>query len=188
MSGSPITSLCSRCRATWMSLPMREAASVFPRAAHETLDFCSLDSRGAFRLRRPPLLFAKHGGPKTARTTTWRSCSTRRALQQDPNETNARTGLQRARLRASQDHFTQARRLAGHRAARRSRCRVSARRRTESGQSANAARARRPRRISCAQKYRSGAMVRPSSKRWSNACAISPSPASPFTPIRCRMS
>ncbi len=34
-----------------------------------------------------------------------------RALQRDPNNTNARTGLQRARLRASQDHFTKARRL-----------------------------------------------------------------------------
>ncbi len=37
----------------------------------------------------------------------------RRALQQDPNSTTARTGLQRARLRASQDHFTRARRLSG---------------------------------------------------------------------------
>jgi general secretion pathway protein D len=34
-----------------------------------------------------------------------------RALQSDPNNVNARTGLQRARLRASQDHFTNARRL-----------------------------------------------------------------------------
>ncbi len=36
-----------------------------------------------------------------------------RALQHDANNVNARTGLQRARLRASQDHFTRARRLAG---------------------------------------------------------------------------
>jgi general secretion pathway protein D len=36
-----------------------------------------------------------------------------RALQLDPNNVNARTGLQRARLRASQDHFTRARRFAG---------------------------------------------------------------------------
>ena len=34
-----------------------------------------------------------------------------RALQRDPDSTTARTGLQRARLRASQDHFTAARRL-----------------------------------------------------------------------------
>jgi general secretion pathway protein D len=34
-----------------------------------------------------------------------------RALQRDPDNVNARTGLQRARLRASQDHFTRARRL-----------------------------------------------------------------------------
>ncbi len=33
-----------------------------------------------------------------------------RALQADPNNLDARTGLQRARLRASQDHFTNARR------------------------------------------------------------------------------
>jgi general secretion pathway protein D len=36
-----------------------------------------------------------------------------RALQADPDNVNARNGLQRARLRASQEHFTQARRLAG---------------------------------------------------------------------------
>ena len=36
-----------------------------------------------------------------------------RALQLDPDNVNARTGLQRAKLRASQDHFTQARRFAG---------------------------------------------------------------------------
>jgi len=36
-----------------------------------------------------------------------------RALQSDPEDVNARTGLQRAKLRASQDHFTRARRLAG---------------------------------------------------------------------------
>ena len=36
-----------------------------------------------------------------------------RALQQDPDNVNARTGLQRARLRASQDHFTRARRFVG---------------------------------------------------------------------------
>jgi general secretion pathway protein D len=34
-----------------------------------------------------------------------------RALQRDPSNTNARTGLQRARLRASQEHFTRARRF-----------------------------------------------------------------------------
>jgi general secretion pathway protein D len=34
-----------------------------------------------------------------------------RALQRDPDNVNARTGLQRARLRASQEHFTRARRL-----------------------------------------------------------------------------
>ena len=33
-----------------------------------------------------------------------------RALQLDPDSTNARTGLQRAKLRASQDHFSRARR------------------------------------------------------------------------------
>jgi general secretion pathway protein D len=37
----------------------------------------------------------------------------RRAVQLDPNNVDARTGLQRARLRASQDHFTRARRLVG---------------------------------------------------------------------------
>ena len=36
-----------------------------------------------------------------------------RALQRDPDNVSARTGLQRARLRASQDHFTRARRFAG---------------------------------------------------------------------------
>jgi general secretion pathway protein D len=36
-----------------------------------------------------------------------------RALQHDPDNVNARTGLQRAKLRASQDHFTKARRLVG---------------------------------------------------------------------------
>jgi general secretion pathway protein D len=35
-----------------------------------------------------------------------------RALQQDPDDVNARSGLQRARLRSSQEHFTSARRLA----------------------------------------------------------------------------
>ena len=35
-----------------------------------------------------------------------------RALQRNPDSTTARSGLQRARLRASQDHFTRARRLA----------------------------------------------------------------------------
>ncbi len=35
-----------------------------------------------------------------------------RALQLDPDSVNARTGLQRAKLRAAQDHFTRARRLA----------------------------------------------------------------------------
>ena len=34
-----------------------------------------------------------------------------RALQRDPDNVNARVGLQRARLRASQDHFTRARRF-----------------------------------------------------------------------------
>jgi len=34
-----------------------------------------------------------------------------RALQREPDSVNARTGLQRARLRASQDHFTRARRF-----------------------------------------------------------------------------
>ena len=37
-----------------------------------------------------------------------------RALQLDPDNINARTGLQRARLRASQDHFTRARRFAAN--------------------------------------------------------------------------
>ena len=37
-----------------------------------------------------------------------------RALQRDPDSVNARTGLQRAKLRASQDHFTNARRLAAN--------------------------------------------------------------------------
>jgi general secretion pathway protein D len=37
-----------------------------------------------------------------------------RALQQDPDSVDARTGLQRAKLRASQDHFTNARRLAAN--------------------------------------------------------------------------
>ena len=36
-----------------------------------------------------------------------------RALQSDPDDVNARSGLQRAKLRASQDHFTRARRFAG---------------------------------------------------------------------------
>ena len=36
-----------------------------------------------------------------------------RALQSDPDNVNARTGLQRAKLRASQDHFTRARRFVG---------------------------------------------------------------------------
>ena len=36
-----------------------------------------------------------------------------RALQADPDNVNARTGLQRAKLRASQDHFTRARRFVG---------------------------------------------------------------------------
>src|SRR5688500_12510726 len=36
-----------------------------------------------------------------------------RALQRDPDSVRARTGLQRAKLRASQEHFTRARRLAG---------------------------------------------------------------------------
>ena len=36
-----------------------------------------------------------------------------RALQSDPNNIDARSGLQRAKLRASQDHFTRARRLSG---------------------------------------------------------------------------
>ena len=35
-----------------------------------------------------------------------------RALQLDPNSVTARTGLQRAKVRSSQDHFTRARRLA----------------------------------------------------------------------------
>jgi general secretion pathway protein D len=38
-----------------------------------------------------------------------------RAVQQDPNNVNARTGLQRARVRASQDHFTRARRHVANR-------------------------------------------------------------------------
>jgi general secretion pathway protein D len=38
-----------------------------------------------------------------------------RALQNDPDNVNARTGLQRARLRASQDHFTRARRHVANR-------------------------------------------------------------------------
>ena len=37
-----------------------------------------------------------------------------RALQRDPDNTNARTGLQRAKLRASQDHWTNARRLSAN--------------------------------------------------------------------------
>jgi general secretion pathway protein D len=37
-----------------------------------------------------------------------------RALQRDPDSVNARTGLQRAKLRASQDHFTRARRLSAN--------------------------------------------------------------------------
>ena len=36
-----------------------------------------------------------------------------RALQNDPDNIDARSGLQRAKLRASQDHFTRARRLSG---------------------------------------------------------------------------
>jgi hypothetical protein len=38
-----------------------------------------------------------------------------RALQRDPDSVSARTGLQRARLRASQDHFTRARRNVANR-------------------------------------------------------------------------
>jgi general secretion pathway protein D len=38
-----------------------------------------------------------------------------RAIQRDPDNVNARTGLQRARLRASQDHFTRARRHVANR-------------------------------------------------------------------------
>jgi general secretion pathway protein D len=38
-----------------------------------------------------------------------------RALQRDPDNANARTGLQRAKVRASQDHFTSARRHAANR-------------------------------------------------------------------------
>ena len=37
-----------------------------------------------------------------------------RALQADPDNVNAREGLRRARLRAAQEHFTMARRLAGN--------------------------------------------------------------------------
>jgi general secretion pathway protein D len=37
-----------------------------------------------------------------------------RALQRDPNSVTARTGLQRAKLRASQEHFTLARRLSAN--------------------------------------------------------------------------
>ena len=44
-----------------------------------------------------------------------RSSSTTRAVQSDPDNVNARTGLQRARLRASQDHFTNARRHVANR-------------------------------------------------------------------------
>ncbi len=38
-----------------------------------------------------------------------------RAVQKDPNNVSARTGLERARVRASQDHFTRARRHAANR-------------------------------------------------------------------------
>ena len=38
-----------------------------------------------------------------------------RALQRDPDSVSARTGLQRARLRASQEHFTRARRFVANR-------------------------------------------------------------------------
>jgi general secretion pathway protein D len=38
-----------------------------------------------------------------------------RALQRDPDNVNARTGLQRARVRAAQDHFTRARRHVANR-------------------------------------------------------------------------
>ncbi len=38
-----------------------------------------------------------------------------RAVQSDPDDVNARTGLQRAKVRASQDHFTRARRHAASR-------------------------------------------------------------------------
>ena len=38
-----------------------------------------------------------------------------RAVQRDPDNVNARTGLQRARVRAAQDHFTRARRHVANR-------------------------------------------------------------------------
>ena len=62
-------------------------------------------------------------------------------LRENPDSREARQGLERAKLRASQDHFTTARRLAADRQARRGAGRVPARRRAQSRQRRHRARA-----------------------------------------------
>ena len=74
---------------------------------------CS-DRRHAFRpaLRAPPC--ATRGAPKSGRTTTLRSSSTPARFSSIPTTSMREPALQRARLRASQDHFTRARRFAAN--------------------------------------------------------------------------
>ena len=128
----------------------------------------------------------RHGAPKIARTTTSRSSSTRRALQRDPDNVNARTGLQRARLRASQDHFTRARRLVAHRAGSTKRSpsiKLAAELNPDNREIAEELEADAE--PAARESRRSIATARPSSRRLSSACAISRCPASTCPPSRC---
>jgi len=83
-------------------------------------------SRPAFWLTVTLITFTLSGCATSAALRTARHAEERqdydvavveytRALQRDPNSTTARTGLQRAKLRASQDHFTRARRHVANR-------------------------------------------------------------------------
>src|SRR5688572_4373932 len=112
MSAWPIVSSCSRCRAT--STSQTEADSVFSRFAPTrwiaalsvvvTLSGCITsaalrDARRAEERQDYDVAVIEYT----------------RAVQRNPNDVGARTGLQRARMRASQDHFTRARRHAANR-------------------------------------------------------------------------
>src|SRR5687767_1120156 len=107
-SGQPIISSCSRCPATSTSkpteadrVPSRLAPARWFAAVTIVLTLSACITSAALRDARRAEERQDYDVAVVAYS---------RALRADPNNLDARTGLQRAKLRASQDHFTNARR------------------------------------------------------------------------------
>src|SRR5688572_9581690 len=113
MSAWPIITSCSRCRATSTSSPTG-AVSVNSRFEPKRwIAALSLIATLSGCITSAALRDARRAEERQDYDVAVIEYT--RAVQRDPNDVSARTGLQRARMRASQDHFTRARRHASNR-------------------------------------------------------------------------